>query len=215
MTNLIIYRDKPLDDEAIKNLDVAVKRFGSLEEKYISEVYLDKDVYGETVEKINQVFSGLSLKIYTSAPQALIESITRPVNSKHIGYHITRLTVHKPFGRGEQFFKAFITDMCKDLADVSEYALIKTCERYRLASGKFFPDTDEFVRNVKNFDFMMREALKEKPQEATKQEKPQPIDRSRKKQMRVKRLIKLSTKPKANWSAWEHKFYNAVAKLNK
>jgi hypothetical protein len=207
MSNITIYREKPLDDSSIKKIDLAISPYVRIEETFVREVYQEVGLYGEVEEKGKDVCIGLSAKSLQVMPDALLESVLRPISPKHVGYHLTRLTVHKPFSRGEQFFQLAINDFCKDLEGVSEYALIKTCEYFRLSREKFFPDTGDFVNKVKNLDYSLKNPIL-KSEVSMKQEAiPNKTDKSK---LRVRRLVKLAGKPKSRWTIWEKRFYTAL-----
>lgn len=207
------YRPTALAVEDFQKLDALALQSLSFRERQIREVYREKDEYGEMVEKVRYVEAGPEIFRKGEIIPRLAESLQRPASFRHIGSHLTRLAAHKPWGRGPEAFTVIIEDLCRDLESVSEYAIMKTCEKFRRDEKIiFFQDTAVFLKYAKDLDFALRQLTTMKPAETLQVAKPEPHAYTTKKKIQVNRMCKLAMKPRANWTKWEVRFFDGAKK---
>jgi len=141
MTNdLVKYRENPLTEEDFHRLEDAAEKVLVFKRRYAVVIAKERDEYGDPIEKRDYMASGYEIFPKGEISQKLVESLCRPPLPRNLGVRLKNLESHKPFGRGMDAWRTIIGDLCKDLADVSEFAVIKICENYRLDhTTKFFP----------------------------------------------------------------------------
>lgn len=146
-------REQPLTVDDYKKIEMQIEknfRVKSLRySKSMPKVDNHGDIYGWESESFE---TGIEF-ILTGAPSPkLIDAMTRPATSKHIAYHLTRLSAHKHNAQGGFRFQVIIEDACRDLEGASEWAVCKAYDKLRYADGNFFPSVKEIVDAVRWFD---------------------------------------------------------------
>ena len=115
------------------------------------------DEYGDTVEYTEYADSGYDIVTRDNFSFKLIESLQRPTLARNIAKHLHRLQAHKRYARDSASWQIIVEDICNDLADVSEYAIIKICEKFRLdTTTSFFPDTAKLIKEIKDLDYSLK-----------------------------------------------------------
>ena len=153
-----IYRENPLNEQQFKNLEMAFKNNFSFKQKTIRKsipkVDNNGDIYGWEYDLIP---CGHEIFKKGSPDKQLLEALLRPATNSAIGKHLTRLEQHKVYTKGQEGFQIILEDMIHDLKGVSEFAIIKICENFRLdTKDKYFPLTASLVSEIKNFDDQLR-----------------------------------------------------------
>lgn len=212
MTEITIYRDKPLSVAQVETLHRKASEAVAFKPRNVTSLVWKRDEYGDLVQVREEHEAGEEVFVRNrqALTPALLESLLRPAKEEHIGVHLTNLAAHLPYGRGGEGFAVVIADMCRDLEGVSEYAIIRACDRFRRDTElTFFPSSAQFVKFAKDTDFSLRTAAKpEAPKKAEAVEvMPAPTDKQRR---RVARITRLALKPRDKWTAWEQKFFEAT-----
>lgn len=216
MTNLVVYRENALTDDEYTKLDVLAAEKLSVKPKYIRVVKTRQDEYGEAVEYAEYVASGYEIFPRGELPDRLIDSLKRPTLARNIAKHLHRLAAHKKFTRDNASWEIVVEDLCNDLAQVSEYAIIKTCEKFRLdTSSPFFPDTAQLVKEAKDLDWSIKhisfaDEYRERPKvvaEEVREKTPKSV-------RRVRLIVRIGMKAPDKRTKWESRWYDAVAKVN-
>ncbi len=214
--SLTAYRPQALSVEDFHKLDVLAAQSLSFRNRQIRQVYRDTDEYGDQVERVRYLDGGPEIHAKGEVKKALIESLSRPASSRHIGVHLARLSAHKPYGRGPEGFSIIVEDLCRDLEGVSEYAIMKSCEHFRRDDKiTFFPDTAVFLKWCRDLDFSLKGlgCLPQKqdftPPDVAVEKPP-----STKERRRVGRGLKILAKQVAGRiiSKWEQRFFDAMTK---
>lgn len=82
----------------------------------------------------------------------LTVALKTPSSFQHSIYHLARLSAHMRNTKGVDAFQVILEDIAYDLRDVSEWAILKTCEYFRKTGIPFFPSAKEFCDKVKIYD---------------------------------------------------------------
>jgi len=214
MTNLTIYREKALTDEEYIKLDRLADENLQVKTKYMKVIKTLIDEYGDTVEYTDYVDSGYDVIPRNNFSFKLIESLQRPTLARNIAKHLHRLQAHKRYTRDSASWEIIVEDICNDLDDVSEYAIIKTCEKFRLdTKSPFFPDTAKLIKEIKDLDYSLKNIyFKEQFKQQDNQEQVETRKKTFKSKKRVKLLIKIGMKKQENMTKWEIKWINAIKK---
>jgi len=158
MNSLIQYREKPLSAENFKKLNDAAESVMTFKVKYVPCVISVKDEYGYTVEKRDYVASGYDVLKNGEIVPELLQSVSRPCLPQHTAVHLKHLESHKPFGRGLGAWAQIVEDLCKDLEGVSEFSIIKICEKWRHdPESTFFPNTAVLLKDINDFDMSIKQ----------------------------------------------------------
>lgn len=211
MTTALATRPQPLTLETFERLEHHVNKHFSVREKFVSKSVpkLDNEgnIYGWERDLVP---AGYELFVKEKPDQKLLDAMKRPATQEAIVKHLTRLSMHKKFTDGNSGFKIVLGDLCEFLSGMSEYAVMKVCERFILdTSSKWFPQTAEIVSAVRSLEDQLRYVGEApKPKAEPQPEKLQ--ERTPTRVRRVNRMCKLAVKPKANWTTWEQKFMAAV-----
>lgn len=158
------------------------------------------------------IISGATVIAKETPNPKLLAAILRPATRDHIAAHLTRLAAHRRWTRGDHAFGIVIEDISRDLAGISEWAMIKTCEELR-ANGKWFPETDKIILMARMWDGI---AIKISTSDQAPTRRPatpeniSPKSRGVKSFKRVARILKIGAKEKTSWTAWEIKFMAAI-----
>lgn len=214
MTSLIIYREKALTDEEFVRLDQLADENLQIKTKYMKVIKTRIDEYGDTVEYTDYADSGYDIVTRDNFSFKLIESLQRPTLARNIAKHLHRLQAHKRYARDSASWQIIVEDICNDLADVSEYAIIKICEKFRLnTTTSFFPDTAKLIKEIKDLDYSLKNIyFKEQSKQRDNQEQFETRKKTFKSKKRVKLLIKIGMKKQENMTKWEIKWINAIKK---
>lgn len=210
------YREKELDLQQYEQLDVFAHQCLSFKERVIRRLVWGKDEYGDPVQREELELCGMEVFRKGDIGEHLLDSLQRPARPMHTIMHLTRLAQHLPYGRGEEGFQMVLEDIAKDLQGVSEYAIIKTCERFRLDPDlTFFPATALLVKYAKDIDWSLRNLEAEKPPKPATLPPPSRSNRSPKQRIHSARMMKLVAKqllPGSKLDRWEKKFWDAFNK---
>lgn len=211
---LTIYREQALTPESYEQLDSAACQCLSFKERVIRRLVWAKDEYGDPVQREELELGGMEVFRKGEVSERLLEALQRPARPMHIAMHLTRLAQHLPYGRGAEGFQIVLEDITKDLEGVSEFAIIKTCERFRLDPDlTFFPATALLVKYAKDIDWSLRNLSAEPaaPKPAVQIEPPKKGNRSPKQRVHGKRMMALTVKQMqgAKLDRWEKKFWDA------
>lgn len=212
MTNSLIgYREAPLTLDAFDKLHSLAEEKLDFKKKYVRKILVGVDEYGERAEKTDYVESGI--EIFSKGheiPEKLIQSLRRPAKKEHISVHLVRLELHKRYARGKQAWAIVMNDLCGDMADLSEYAIIRACEDFRKSTeNNFFPDTGKLQARARDYDFAIRNLDAPKKENKSKQETPEVlIKKTTKSKRRVALLVKLATM-KRKKTKWEERWMRA------
>ena len=160
------------------------------------------------------VETGSTLQITGNPDRRLVDALQRPAPAGYIVAHLTRLGAHLRHTKGAAAFTIVTEDVARDMAGMSEWAVVKTCEEFRHGNKPFFPDTPELIACLKKWaeradSFRVKEENVKPQQEETKVQQTE-RKRTVKQKRRVSKLVKLATKAKNNWSIWERKFFTAM-----
>jgi hypothetical protein len=213
--NLTVYRDRHLSEAEYASLENAADKFFSFRERVIDRVVWSEDEYGDRVQRRDQELAGIEVFAKGPVNKGLLESMCRPARPAHAVMHLTRLSIHLPYGRGADQFGLLVEDIARDLTGVSEYAIIKTCERFRLDPDlTFFPASALIVKYARDLDWSLKNI--EKPAEPAPAPKAAPapanVKRTSQQKRRVARLLRLMGKPQGKWSRWERRFFDGFNK---
>lgn len=218
MKEILPYREKPLTADEFRKLEDHSKKFMAVREKTISKSVpkLDNDgnVYGwerDLVAVGSEVF-------FKSEPdEKTMEAIMRPATDVAIGVHLQNLYDHRPYARGNEGWKTVVRDLIHDLKGCSEWALIKTCEKFRQQTGeRFFPLTADLIHAVKGLDEQVRWAYAGRPSAKSPEPKAPQITAttraSTKQRRRVGKAMGLLAKKMQGrtMTRWELRFFNAL-----
>lgn len=214
MTNLTVYRENALSDEEYAKLDdLAIEKL-SIKPKFIRVVKTKTNEYGETVEYADWVESGYEIFPRGEVPERLLESLQRQTRPKNIALHLHRLAAHKRWGNDKTTWAIVVEDLCNDMASLSEYAIIKACEKFRHdTSNQFFPDTAKLLAEVKSIDWSLRHVSS--ADSYVKKERQAPVvvpEKTTKSQRMVGKIVRIGMKDKAKWTKWETRFMDAIGK---
>lgn len=132
-------RPKPLERGDFDKLEYHVKRCFNIRPRFGGENY--NVLIGHEVSTVEG----------QHVPASLLDSVHRPAQKEHVGYHLTRLSAHKKNTKDKMAFKIIIEDLAYDLNGCSEWALFKACEEFRKGSNPFFPDTHDIIAAVKRW----------------------------------------------------------------
>lgn len=176
---LTAYRPAPLTAEEYRRLDALAEKAISIKEKLMPKSVPVMDTNGEIYRwERDLVPCGIEVHFRIEPDERLMESLMRPAAPTAIAKHLTDLAAHKPYGRGEGGFQVIVRDMLHDLAGCSEWALLKTCEHFRLSrNSRFFPDSADLVHAAKSLDEQVRWAYASRGKPAMEQARtpsPQP-----------------------------------------
>lgn len=165
MKEITQYREHPLTVEEFRKLETTAARFMTVKEKLMGKSMPVADHAGEIYRYEHQLVSTGAEVFFKGEPdERVLESIMRPATRQAIAMHLTNLTLHKAYARGKEGFQIVVEDIIHDLNGCSEWALIKSCESFRLQRGnKFFPDTADLVHAVRNLDESVRWAYAARP----------------------------------------------------
>lgn len=186
MNQITTYREKPLSMEEYSRLEAHAGKYLSIREKLVSKSVPKVDSAGEIYGwEHDLVPQGVDVFFKAEPDERLMESLQRPATRQAIGIHLQRLYDHRPYGRGDAGWLTVVEDLIHDLSGCSEWALLKTCETFRLQQGaRFFPETADLVAAVKRLDESLRWAYAARPNtrkiEAPQEERiPAPTDEGR------------------------------------
>lgn len=209
MNDIVVYRETELDQLQYERLDQAAHRHLVFKERIVERVVWTTDEHGDKVQVREPELMGMEVFKKGEIPQQVLDALQRPVVPRHAVLHLQRLAAHLPYGRGEEGFQMVLEDLAKDLADVSEYAIIKTCERFRLDEDlTFFPASALIVRYARGIDWSLKNLKAEKEAPPVKEpEQVSNFNRTFKQRRRVKRLVSLIAKQYP--TRWEKKFLAA------
>lgn len=214
MNEVVIYRENPLSISEFQKLETLAEKFMEIKSEPVSKLVPVKDHEGNIYSweyDIVKYNTAVDFKIVPD--KKIMESILRPATNKAIGIHLARLCQHKPYARGAEGFKIIMEDMLHDLSGISEWVILKICEKFRLDAGiKFFPDTADFVLAAKRLDAELKSAygkINNKPEsQITSEKRAAVVKRTEKQKRHIGILCRLSQKPRSSWSFWERKFFN-------
>lgn len=177
MNEIVIYREKPLSVEDFHKLDTAAGRFLTIREKLVSKSVPVVDNAGETYRWERALVPGGVEVFFRSEPDdRVMESLMRPATRQAVAVHLQRLYDHKPYARGEQGWQTVVEDLLHDLRDCPEWALLRTCEAFRLARGnRFFPDTADLVAGVRELADRVRWAYAARAKTVETKADPEPV----------------------------------------
>lgn len=217
MTEIEKYRPKPLTRDEFQKLETLAAKFMTVREKVISKSVPKVDANGDIYAwEHDLVPSGVEVFFKADPDDRVMESLFRLASDTAIAKALTDLEAHRTYGRGNAGWGTVLRDLVNDLAGCSEWALIKTCEKFRHESGgRFFPQTSDLVRSVKNLDEQARWAYAARPSSKAAEQKPIPEPapkKTPKSKRHVARLVKLARKPRENWTKWEQRFYASLSK---
>lgn len=160
MNELTQYREKPLTLEDFSKLENLASRFMAVKEKTISKPVPVADNDGNIYRwEYDLIPVGTDVCFTGNPDERVMDAIMRPATRQAVAIHLARLCQHKPYARGHEGFQVVVEDMLHDLDGCSEWAVIKTCEHFRLSrTTRFFPDTADFVDGIKKLDDSIRVA---------------------------------------------------------
>lgn len=217
MTEIVTYREKPLSIEDFHKLESLAQKHLVFKERLVSKSVPKVDSQGNTYGwERDLVPMGTEVQFRSAPPENLMDSLQRPATRQAIAKHLTDMAAHRPYARGEGGFLTVVQDLINDLNGCSEWAILKTCETFRLQKGeKFFPNTAELVHAVKSLDESLRWAYAARPSQKKKPDaktEPELHVYTTKKKIQVNRMCKLAMKPRANWTRWEVRFFDGAKK---
>lgn len=155
--NEITLRPLPLTPDETRKLDEAAEKYLSFRERHVATLVWEKDEYGDPVQRRRIIESGPEIFPKGDVPAALMDSLKRKAAPATINAHLARLAAHKPWARGPAAWAVILNDLTNDLAQVGEWAVIKTCEHYRRdPESTFFPDTAKFLKRARDLEFALR-----------------------------------------------------------
>lgn len=146
-------REQPLSVVDFGKIEDLIKRDFDVQEnnKPIFVAIYDKD--GNYIkDEYDERMIGLNLKSLTEVDTKMLDAIKRPAGTSNTIYHIARLSAHMRNTKGEDGFQTILEDLAYDMRDISEWALIKTCEFFRKSGKPFFPTAKEFTDQANIFD---------------------------------------------------------------
>src|SRR5574343_1951287 len=117
--------------ESFTSFEQRASQFVEIKERFEEKLTWGTDEYGDKIQVKNLIPCGLEIVYKSKTPQEILDKLTKTCQSKSMIAHFTRLRVHKPYAMGEEIWSILIEDLCKDLSGVSEYAVIKICEKFR------------------------------------------------------------------------------------
>lgn len=187
MNNLTQYREKPLSADNFKKLHDAAEKVITFKIRYSPSLVSVKDEYGDMVQKRDYSPSGYEVFKKGEIVPELLQSLCRPCPLTHTGLHLKNLEAHKPFGRGLGSWQQIIEDLCKDLDGVAEFSIIKICEKWRHdTETTFFPNTAILLKDIRDFDFSLKQLKAEKKPDTIQPEIPDaPLTESQEHKKRV------------------------------
>jgi hypothetical protein len=202
--------------QKFSNLEREIKKYFSFSPRMISKSVPKVDSSGETYGwERDIVQSGEEVFIRSVPDTRVLDAMQRPALRQDIAVHLQRLSEHKPYGRGAKGWQTVSEDLIRDLEGCSKWALVRTCEKYRLTRGiTFFPDTAEIVHCIRDLDRQVSAAQKaETAEAATPQPQREAQARTTKRVRRVQKFMQLSrTQGKTKW---EQLFFNALTERAK
>lgn len=206
--NEIALRETALSEVDFYKLDTLAAERLPVKPKFIRVVVSQPDEYGQMVETVDYRESGYEVSPVGEIPARLLESILRPTRPENIAAHLLRLSAHKVFTRGKKSWEIVCADLCRDMAGLSEYAIVKTLERFRQSTAsEFFPDPAKILEEAKAVDWALRNFDKKTDEKRTNQpEKPFPRPDA-KTRRQVSMLVKIGLK--ANPTRWEKRWMDA------
>lgn len=211
MSNLVVYRDKPLSSNDFYKLETLIEQNVSFREKENYALVWEMDEYGDRVQVKRPTGLGCEIFFYGELEPRLMEAVQRPAKDTHIGVHLMELAAHKPWGRGPEMWSIVVRDLTRDLAGVSEFCIVKACEKFRRDPDlKFFPDTAVLLSFIKEMDWRLKNVDKTRVKKADTNPAPAPIVRTDKCRRRVSRIVKCGMKPEAARTIWEQRFLAAI-----
>ena len=169
MNNVAAHRPTALTEADFSRLDELASNVISFSEREFYDLIWVKDEYGDPVQRPANVYTLPTVNLRANGiDPKLAESLLRPCNQATIGKHLFRLSCHKPYARGPEAWRVIISDLCRDLEGMSEYAIVKVCEYYRTqATTTYFPDTAALVARIRALDEGLRNASEyQKPEPA-------------------------------------------------
>ena len=162
--------------EGFKSLNMQAEAALSIRERTVTALVWETDEYGDRVQKRVEVPSGPELFPKGEISETLLKALQAPCSAKSLVQQLDRLKAHKNYCMGNESWRIILQDLSKDLAGCSEYAVIKTSEYFRQLPEKdlkFFPDTGDLQRRIKDLDFSLRNLNAAKP---VKPEEKRPPD---------------------------------------
>lgn len=218
MNAITEYRQKALEPHEFERLDRAACQAISFRERESHIVVWEMDEYGDRVQVRKPVPSGPELFRKGEIGEKLLASLQRPCRKVDIGVHLARLAAHKPWGRGEETWRIVVADMCNDLEDLSEYAIIKACEYFRHNPDlRFFPDTAMLLVRARDIDWQIKhlDAEKKAPEPPKQEAKVTSYRNTHKDKLRVARIVKAGMKKSEFRTKWEQRFLDAIERRGK
>lgn len=217
MTKITTYREKPLSMEEFSKLETYAEKCMTIREKHVSKSVpktdADGNIYGWERDLVP---AGKEVFFKSEPDERVMEAIMRPATKEAIFIHITRLSEHKPYGRGASGWQTIVEDLIHDLNGSSEWAIIKACEQFRLTKGMtFFPDTAELVHSIRNLDEQVRWAYAARPSSKKPEQTVEPVAKpSPKTNRRKAKMMGLVAKQVAGkmLTRWEGRFFDAIGK---
>ncbi len=193
-------------------------------EKSLEETFFLQPVYESTripiVNDNGEVYRhehgvyivGMNAKPIKTPNPRLLAAILRPATKDHIAAHLTRLSAHRRWTRGDYAFGIVVEDISRALAGTSEWAVFKACDEL-WPSGKWFPETEVVLAAAYRWQGIAVSIAGS--EQATQPSNPQTAEsqkqtRGIKSFKRVARILKIGSKDKTIWTAWEIKFMEAV-----
>lgn len=150
-----------------------------------------------------------AIPIGTPNPK-LLAALLRPATKDHIAAHLTRLSAHRRWTRGDYAFGIVVEDISRTLAGTSEWAILKACAEL-WPSGKWFPETEDVLAAARRWHGIAVSIAGA----GQAQPRPRPAESQRpvrgaKSFKRVARILKIGAKEKTIWTRWEIKFMKAI-----
>ena len=146
-------RAKPLDIANFEKIETLIGTVFKVTPRTESVSVPMKDDLGHVYRYESQsVQTGWTIEQTQKPPIGFLESLRRPAAPGYITAHLTRLEAHLKHTRGPAAFTVICEDIDRDLAGISEWAVVKACETFRKSGKPWFPDTPDFQTEARKWD---------------------------------------------------------------
>ncbi len=157
-------RKKPLDVARFAMLESDFARCYQISPRTrsVSVPLKDHEGHGYAWEA-STVDDGLGFQEIERPPLKFVEALRRPVAPGFITAHLTRLEAHLKHTRGSAAFTVVCEDIDRVLTGISEWAVVKACQAFLQGTKPWFPDTPEFIAEVRKWDDLAQRMAEPKP----------------------------------------------------